>query len=355
MTDIIVESADFEVDGRPVTIWTLVAAGGVRMRVMNYGGVVLSIEAPDRAGRLADITLGYRTPQEYAADDFYFGALVGRVANRVAQGRAPLGADVVELERNAPPHHLHGGTDGFHRVVWEGQAFSRAGEQGIVLTHQSPHGASGYPGSVQVQVTYTLSDANVWTIDYAAEADRRTLFNPTHHCYFNLAASGGITSHLLQVPASHFLPVTPDGIPTGELRPVDRTAFDFRRPTELAPRLAAPDPLIAAAGGLDHCLVLSSPVGADGLRDAAHLEDPVSGRTLTVRTTAPALQLYSSNFLAGVQGRREMPYAKWDALCLETQYHPDAPNHAAFPTIVLEAGARFTSRTTYAFGVSAGA
>lgn len=341
------EPTGLVVRGRAVEAYTLRSAGGVEMEVMTYGGTVLSLRVPDREGRRADVALGYGTPAEYVRNPAYFGALVGRYANRIRGGRFEFDGRAVRLDQNDGENHLHGGDAGFDRAVWDARPFAGEGERGLVLTHVSPDGDGGYPGALRVEVTYTLTDRNEWAVDYRATTDRPTVVNLTQHTYLNLAGRGTVLGHRLRSPADRYVPVTPDGLPLGPLAPVDGTPFDFREPRALGERIDG-DEQTARMGGYDHTLVL--PNGAR-VQEAARLDDPESGRVMTVRTTEPGVQLYTGNHLGGIRGKGADPYQTWSGVALETQHFPDSPNQPAFPSTVLLPGETYRSRTVYAFSV----
>ena len=332
-------------DGREVTRFVL---RNPRMEVgfISYGGTITSIRAPDREGRLAEVTLGHDTLEDYVEDSRWFGALVGRYANRIAGGRFSLDGRAYTLERNNGPNHLHGGSAGFHRALWEVEPVENPAGACAVLNHTSPSGHGGYPGALTVRVTYTLADDDALIIDYHATTDAPTHVNLTQHSYFNLAGAGmgDILDHELWLNARAFTPVDPDLIPTGEIRGVDGTPFDFTTPARIGSRIDAADEQLTRCGGYDHNFLLD-PHEKAGLSLAARLLEPRSGRTLTVLTTEPGLQLYSGNALeiaARSFGRRA-------GLTLETQHFPDSPNHPEFPNTVLRPGQEFSSRTVYAF------
>lgn len=344
MSGVTVEEIGLVHDGRPLRVATLVSRGGARMRILNLGGIVWSLEVPDAAGALSDVVLGYDDPADYLGNPHYLGALIGRYANRIGGAGFDLDGAHVQLTRNLGRHHLHGGARGFHKMVWDLRGFASNGTCGVELTHLSPHGTEGFPGNLETRVTYTLSDGNEWDVSWEATTDRPTPVNVTQHAYFNLAGHGTVVDHELKVAAAEWLPVDADQIPTGAVETVAGTPFDLRTPARLAERLGAP--ALAATRGYDHTLVL-----CPGAARAAVLRHPPSGRVLAVTTSEPALHLYTGNFLAGTVGKVGVPYAAHAGLCLETQHFPDAPNHAEFPSTILRPGALFTSRTRYAFSV----
>jgi aldose 1-epimerase len=332
--------------GEPVEAFTLRSSGGVEAQVIAFGGAIVSLRVPDREGRVEDVVLGYDSLEGYLADDAYFGALIGRYANRIRGGRFSLDGVEHALDVNNGPNHLHGGRGGFHKVLWKAEQADGA----LTLSHSSADGEQGYPGALHARVTYRLTDANELVVDYAATAERPTPVNLTQHSYFNLTGdpTRDILSHELQVEADFITPVDATLISTGELRPVEGTAFDFRRPTPIGARIADADAQLAHAGGYDHNFVLRRNGAGPSL--AARVHDPSSGRTLEVLTTEPGIQFYSGNFLDGaVRGKNGVRYAHRCGLCLEPQHFPDSPNHPTFPSVILRPGERYTSRTVYRF------
>ena len=283
--------------------------------------------------------------------------VVGRYGNRIANGRFTLDGRTYALATNNGPNHLHGGLKGFDKVVWVAEGFERGGSVGVTYRHVSPDGDEGYPGRVEVRVSYTLSPSNELAVDYEATTDRPTPINLTQHSYFNLAgdASGDVLGHQLTIDADRFTPVDATLIPTGELAPVAGTPFDFRQPTTIGARIAADHPQLKTGNGYDHNFVLNgwSPGSSQALHHAARAVDPGSGRTLDVATTEPGVQFYSGNFLDGtVVGKSGRAYGRRHGFCLETQHFPDSPNHPAFPSTILRPGDTYRSRTVFTFGVS---
>lgn len=337
-------------NGDSVHVYTL-RNGDVSMRVMDYGGIVLSLETPDRAGKRGDIVLGYDSLPGYLESSPYFGALIGRYGNRIAKGRFSLDGATYSLATNNGPNALHGGVTGFDKVRWDVQA---ASDTSLVLRHVSKDGDEGYPGTLTSTVAYTLTADNRWVIDYQATTDKATPVNLTQHTYWNLSGTGAqpILQHDVQLFAEQFTPVDTTLIPTGTLQAVAGTPFDFRTPYAIGARINANDTQLRYGGGYDHNFVLGGVRDSAGLVHAAQVIEPVSGRTLDVHTTEPGIQFYSGNFLDGtITGKRGEVYAQRTGFCLETQHYPDSPNQAAFPTTVLRPGSTLTSRTVYSFGV----
>lgn len=336
-------------DGRPVELFTLMNKHGVEVRAMTYGAIITSIRTPDRRGAPADIVLGFDSLSGYLAGSPYFGAVVGRYANRIAGGRFTLDGVTYRLARNNGPNSLHGGVRGFDKVLWTAQPFQTDSTAGVVFQYESRDGEEGYPGAVRVQVAYTLTDGNELEIAYDATADKATPINLSQHTYWNLHGDGqgDILDHVLTLNASAYTPVDSTLIPTGQIATVDGTPFDFRRATAIGPRINAEHEQLRFGRGYDHNWVL------DG-NSAARLEDPTTGRRLDIRTTEPGIQFYSGNFLDGtLKGKHGRAYGHRTGLCLETQHFPDSPNHANFPSTILRPGERYQSRTTIAFSTTA--
>ncbi len=331
---------------------TLENRNGIKLKLTNYGGIVSELHVPDRSGAFADVTLGFETLEEYESQDFpYFGALVGRFANRIAGGRFALDGVVYDqLALNDGENHLHGGKRGFDRVVWDMERVSGDGYSGVVLRYLSVDGEEGYPGNLRTTVTYKLTDRDEWVIDYEASTDKPTIFNPTNHAYFNLAGhdSGSVMGHEMQIAAKGFTPTDAAGIPTGEIMALEGTGLDFRQPKPLGRDIESDDPFIDIVGGYDHNFALREAPGELAL--AAVVYEPESGREMKVYTTEPGMQLYTANFLQGaLAGKGGYRYQRRDAFCLETQHYPDSPNHPQFPSTVLRPGHTFRSQTVYAF------
>jgi aldose 1-epimerase len=334
-------------NGTQVDRWTL-SRGGTRIKVLSYGGIVQSLELPDRAGRYANVSLGFDSLDPYVADSPYFGALIGRFGNRIAEGKFTLDGTDYTLPVNDGPNSLHGGDKGFDKRVWD---VTPNGPGSLVLQYTSADGEMGYPGTLDVTVTYTLSDAGDFQIDYEATTDAPTVANLTSHIYFNLAGegSGGIYDHRLGIAADRFTPVSSTLIPTGELAPVAGTPFDFRHPKPIGRDIREAHEQVLFGQGFDHNFVLDKGI-TDGPEPAATLYDPISGRRMDIATTEPGLQFYSGNFLDGtLTGTSGKVYRQGDALCLETQHFPDSPNQPDFPTTVLRPGETYRSTTVHHF------
>ena len=327
-------------DGRVVESVTLSNDNGVSARVITLGATLQSLQSPDSSDAVDEITLGYDTAAEYLANPQYFGATIGRFANRIAQGRFTLAGNQIELATNDGPNHLHGGTLGFDKRLWSIVSVRSGKEAAVSLKYVSADGEEGYPGRLDVIVIYTLSATNELKIDFEARTTAPTIVNLTNHTYFNLAgqrASRSVLDHQLLIPASRFTPVDRTLIPTGELAMVSETPFDFRQSTTIGKRIHAPVEQLRYGRGYDHNWVLDDT--GTRMKLAARLEDPVSGRILEVLSTSPAVQFYSGNFLDGtVAGRAGRAYRQSDGLCLEPQVFPDAPNQPKFPSARLDPG-----------------
>lgn len=340
-------------DGRPVEIFTLSNARGMEVRAMSYGATIVSIRVPDRNGRFADVALGFDSLAPYETISPYFGAVVGRYANRIARGRFTLDGRTYTLPLNNGPNSLHGGTVGFDKRAWAAEPFTHGDTVGVTFRYTSPDGEEGYPGTLHVRVTYALAPDDALAIRYEATTDKPTVVNLAQHTYFNLAGegSGDVLRQVMTIHADRYTPIDSTLIPTGELASVAGTPFDFRTPTAIGARIGAPNVQLERAGGYDHNFVLNRT--GSGLALAARAEDPASGRTLEVWTTEPGLQFYTGNFLDGtIHGKDGHVYVHRGAFCLETQHFPDSPNHPAFPSTVLRPGGTFRSETVWRFGVA---
>lgn len=334
----------------------LTNAYGIVVRVMAIGGTITSLEIPDRHGVMGDVALGFDSPTDYVNDNRYFGAIVGRYANRIAGARFTLDGEEYRLAANVGANSLHGGVRGFHRVVWELRPFAEAHTTGVELLYGSLAGEEGYPGRLDTRVTYSLTSDNELIVDYHAVTDRATPVNLTQHTYFNLAGhdAGDILDHELTIHASRFTPVDAGLIPTGALRSVRGTPFDFTSPHPVGERIGANDEQLRLGSGYDHNFVIDRERDHDGvLLPAARLRDPVSGRTLDVLTTECGMQFYAGNHLAtGLPGKGGHLYGAHSGLALETQHFPDSPNQPGFPSTILRPGTAYRSRTVYRFSVS---
>ncbi|HEY0375585.1 MAG TPA: aldose epimerase family protein [Pyrinomonadaceae bacterium] len=338
-------------DGKEVSIYTLTNRKGAEARITNYGGIVVSLRVPDRKGQLDDVVLGFDTLDEYVAGNPpYFGAIIGRYANRIAKGRFTLSGVEYKLAVNNDPNHLHGGVKGFDKVVWDARPLKTRTGAALELTYLSRDGEEGYPGNLRARVVYTLTDTNDLRVDYTATTDKDTVVTMTHHGYFNLKGQGNgtILDHQLTLNASRFTPIDPTSIPLGELRSVKGTPFDFTTRIALGARIDQDDEQLKNGSGYDHNYVINGRGGV--LRRAAAAYEATTGRVMEVWTTEPGVQLYTGNFLTpGLKGKGGKTYDRRYGFCLETQHFPDSPNHPNFPTTVLRKGGQLRSTTIYKF------
>ncbi|AYY12153.1 galactose mutarotase [Actinobacteria bacterium YIM 96077] len=342
-------------DGSEVAVYTLKNAGGMSVRILTYGGILQSIEVPDRSGTLANVTLGFDNLTDYVERNPFFGALVGRCANRMSGGGFTLDGTRYDLARNRMPNHLHGGVAGFDTKVWDADVIDDDASDAVALElrYTSPDGEEGYPGTLTTTVRYTLTSDNEIRIEYRASTDAPTVVNLTNHAYFNLAGegSGSVLGHQLQLNAEHYTPIDENLVPTGEIAHVEGTPLDFREPVDIGARIRDPYPQLVLAQGYDHNHVLNR--SGDELAFAARLSEPTSGRVLTVHTTEPGIQVYSGNFLDGsLVGASGRTYRQGDGLALETQHFPDAPNRPEFPSVVLRPDEEYRSTTVFAFSTT---
>lgn len=340
--------------GGEVRSYTLRNSNGMEADVINYGGIMTRLLVPDQKGRTADVLLGFKDLGDYRRKSPYFGALVGRYGNRIANGRFSLDGTSYKLATNNDPGgipcSLHGGIKGFDKRLWKATPVAKPGRQGVRLDYTSPDGEEGYPGTLQVTVHYWLTDRNVLRMEYEARADKDTVLNLTNHNYYNLAGegSGNINDHQLTIHGDRFTPVDEGLIPTGALQPVAGTPFDFTTPHAIGERVNAKDTQLKYGLGYDHNWVLDNQSGS--MAKAAEVYEPTSGRIMEVWTTEPGLQFYGGNFLDGtLTGRSGTKYQHRTGLCLETQHFPDSPNQPSFPTTVLKAGDTYRSATEYRF------
>jgi len=339
-------------DGTQVHLYTLQNSSGFRADITDLGGAVVNLLVPDRNGGLADVSLGFDNAADYAAKSPFFGAIIGRYANRIAGGTFALNGQTYSLPLNDGPvgmrNSLHGGTVGFDKVLWHARPGSIDGDPALVLEYSSPDGDQGFPGKLSVGVTYRITASNGLRIDYRATTDKATPVNLTNHTYFNLHGEGvgTILDHVLTIAASRTTPVNPGLIPTGELAPVADTPFDFTSPHAIGERIDQDNEQLKFGHGYDHNWVLDKPDGELAL--AATLLDPESGRFMEVLTTEPGIQIYTGNWLNG-SGKSDRSYVPRGAVCLETQHFPDSPNHPEFPSTILRPGETFKSTTVYRF------
>jgi aldose 1-epimerase len=337
-------------EGKVVDLYTLTNAKGVMMRVTNYGGIVVSLLVPDKHGKIDDIVLGYNNLEDYVKNNPYFGSIVGRSGNRIGKAKFILDGRGYTLTKNDGENSLHGGIKGFDKALWDAKAMTSDAHVSVALKHLSKDGEEGFPGNLNVTVTYTLTNDNTFQIDYLATTDKPTVVNLTNHSYFNLAGegSGDILQHELMMNADQFTPIDPRLIPTGELLSVEGTPMDFRKPTAIGARINAGDEQLKFSKGYDHNWVLNKQQGTMTL--AATVYEPKSGQFMEIYTLEPGIQFYSGNFLDGsIIGKSGQPYDSRSGLCLETQHFPDSPNQPNFPSVVLRPGDVYRTTTIYKF------
>lgn len=337
-------------DGQEVEVFTLTNANGLEVKAINYGGIITSLKTPDRNGAIADIVLGFDSIDGYLGDHPYFGGIIGRYGNRIANARFSIDKQDYQLAANNGRHHLHGGVRGFDKHVWTPEIL---GSNAVRFSRMSPDGEEGYPGTLQVAVVYSLTNYNELIVEYQASTDLPTHVNLTQHSYFNLAGagSGDILGHELMIAADRYTPVDETLIPTGEIASVEGTPLDFRTPTAIGARIDAAHPQIKNGQGYDHNWVLERRSDAPML--AARVVEPRSGRVMEVATTEPGIQFYAGNFLDGkITGKGGHVYGRRSGFCLETQHYPDSPNQPDFPTTMLRPGDTYSSRTVFKFDVS---
>jgi aldose 1-epimerase len=337
-------------EGVPIDIYTLTNSKGVEARICNYGGVVVSLKVPDRNGHLGDVVLGFDKFDGYLTPPPYFGALIGRYGNRIAKGKFTLDGHQYTLATNNVPNALHGGIKGFDKVVWTAKPLVTPQGAALELTYLSKDGEEGYPGNLSVKATYTLTEDNALKLEFVATTDKDTVVNLTHHSYFNLAGKGTILDHVVMIPADRFTPVDSTLIPTGELKPVEGTPFDFRTATSIGARIGQNDEQLKFGLGYDHNWVINKPMGKLGLM--AKVTEPTTGRVMEVWSDEPGLQFYSGNFLDGtLTGKNGQVYQLRSGFCMEPQHYPDSPNHPQFPSTELKPGQTFKNTIMYRFSV----
>jgi aldose 1-epimerase len=334
-------------DGAAVNLFTWKNSHGVEVRAMAYGATIVSIRTPDRRGRFEDVVLGFDAFDAYLTKARFFGTVVGRYGNRIARGRFLLDGAPVQLTVNSGTNHIHGGTRGFDKILWNAQPFDRDGDAGVVFTYTSADGEEGYPGTLQATVTYTLTQRDELILEYSATTNKSTPVNLTNHTYFNLAGrgQGDVLQHVLTLNADRYTPVDATLIPTGEIAAVQGTPFDFRKPTAIGARIDGNHEQLRHGNGYDHNFVLN---GGPALRKAALVVEPSTGRTLEMATTEPGVQFYTGNNL----DRARNGFGRRAGFCLETQHYPDSPNHPEFPSTILRPGNTYRSKTVFTFGVT---
>jgi aldose 1-epimerase len=347
---IIVKSFGSAPDGSEVSLYTLRNNAGAEVGICNYGGLVIFLKVPDRNGKFADVVLGYDNLPDYIKDTPYFGALIGRYGNRIAKGKFTLDGKEYTLAVNNGPNALHGGLKGFDKVVWEPRLLASLEGPSLELLYVSKDGEEGYPGTLSVKAVYTLTEDNALRLEYTATTDKDTVVNLTHHSYFNLAGKDDILNHQVMIPADKFTPVDSTLIPTGELKPVDGTPFDFRTPTAIGARIGQEDEQLKFGNGYDHNWIINKPMGQLSLMGRVY--EPTTGRVLEVYSTEPGLQFYSGNFLDGKnKGKGGWVYKFRNGFTMEPQHYPDSPNQPNFPSVVLKPGQTYRNTIVYKFSV----
>lgn len=340
-------------DGKTATLYTLRNANGVEAKITNYGGIVVSLKVPDRTGKLDDVVLGYDNLAGYIKETPYFGCLVGRYGNRIAKGKFTLDGQTYCLATNNGPNALHGGITGFDKVLWEAETYETEDGPALQLRYTSKDGEEGYPGTLHITAIYTLTDDNALRLEYTATTDKPTIVNLTHHSYFNLAGQGNgdILGHEMMINGDKITPVDATLIPTGELRPVTGTPFDFTKPHTIGERVNQPDEQLKFGGGYDHNWVLNKAFEKE-LSLAARVTEPTSGRVMEVLTSEPGVQFYCGNFLDGtITGKAGKVYKHRYGFCLEPQHYPDSPNKPQFPSTVLRPGETYLNTIIYKFSI----
>jgi aldose 1-epimerase len=332
--------------GAQASLFTLSNGKGMVVKITDFGGIITEIHAPDRNGVFADVALGFDSLAPYLTDSPYFGALIGRYGNRIARGRFELDGQAIQLTINDGNNHLHGGTVGFDKVLWQAEADGRD----LVLRYRSADGEQGYPGTLDATVRYTLSADNELRVRFHAVADRATPVNLTQHSYFNLAGHGDILGHELTIDADAFVPIDSESIPTGALAGVAGTSFDFRTPRAIGECIGAADSQLVHGSGYDHCFALNKPAPGAMTR-AAHVRDPSSGRVLELITQEPGVQFYSGNFLDGSLRGKGQAWLHRGGFCLEPEHFPDSPNHPGFPGTILRPGQVYDTESRFRFSV----
>ena len=341
-------------DAKEVKMITISIDRGMGMSVINYGGIIVSLNVPDKNGKIEDVVLGYDSLTHYIKNNPYFGALIGRYGNRIAKGKFSLDGKTYQLDTNNEPNHLHGGSDGYHAVFWNIEPIDTVAGNALRLTYQSKDGEEGYPGNLTIEVVYLLTEKNELNITYKATTDKKTIINLTQHSYFNLSGDvkKDILDHELHLNADRFVPVDETLIPTGTLKDVEGTPFDFRTPMTIGSRIDKKDQQLQFGRGYDHCWVLNDQESSNktNLTLAATLYESTSGRVMSVYTTEPGIQFYSGNFLDGSNiGKKGAVYKHRYGLCLESEHFPYSPNQKSFPSVELTPGETYFTQTVYSF------
>ena len=336
------------VSGEEVRLYTLKNAQGMEAKITNYGGIIVSLSVPDRKGQFADVVLGFDTLEPYLGRHPHFGALTGRYANRIGGAKFKLNGQEVRVTANSGKNHIHGGVENFAKKVWKASEFKKGDRVGVEMRYTSPDGEEGFPGRLECLVTYTLKADNTLEIKYRATTDKATVVNLTNHSYFNLAGEGrgDVLDHEMMIASTEYTPTDDALVPTGEITSLVGTPLDFNVPSKIGSRIDAEFKALVQGKGYDHNYILQA---GGGLRLAAKVHEPASGRVMKVMTTEPGVQFYTGNHLKGVVGKSEHIYEKRDGFCLETQHYPDSPNHPSFPPVVLHPGEVYQSTTSFLF------
>jgi aldose 1-epimerase len=352
----IIPSKNFEgiVDGKSTSLFTLQNKKGMTVQITNYGARVVALWVPDKDGNFKDVVWGFTSLEEYLkSTDVYCGPIVGRYGNRIANGQFSLNDSIYQLTINNNENHLHGGTNGFYKKVWDAKSFKIDGNDALELTYFSKDGEEGYPGNLNISVTYIVTQENELNIHYAAKTDATTIINPTSHCYFNLTGSteNSILEHVLQINAKHFTPTNETLIPTGEIKEITGTPFDFLKPTSIGQRIDQENQQLLFGKGYDHNFVIDKSIGS--FKKMAEIYSPKSGIAMSILSDQPGLQFYSGNFMKGILiGKRGDKHNYRSGFALETQNFPDAPNHANFPSAILNPNETYIHKTTYRFHIA---
>ncbi|MFX0555178.1 aldose epimerase family protein [Maribacter sp. CXY002] len=334
-------------DGKKVALFTLKNKGGIEVEIITYGGRITSLKSPDKEGNLKNVVLGFDNLAQYEEDNPYFGALIGRYGNRIAKGKFTIGDKEYQLAQNNGDNNLHGGLKGFDKQVWDAEISEGETSVSLILSYTSQDMEEGFPGTLETKVTYTLNDHDSLDVLYEATTDKATVVNLTQHAYFNLSGdfSKPILDHIVEIDADHYLPVDSGLIPTGELASVEGTPFDFRQPKMVGQDISVENEQLKLGGGFDHCWVLNNQ--SKGYREVASAYEPASGRYLEVFTDEPGIQFYTGNFLDGTLPAPTGNYEQRSGLCLETQHYPDSPNQSDFPSVLLEPGEKYMTKTSF--------
>ena len=336
-------------DGTQVDLYTLRNSKGAEARIINYGGIVVSLKMPDREGKLGDVVLGFDKLEDYLTRNPFFGCIVGRYGNRIGNAKFSLAGKEYKLAANNGPNCLHGGLKGFDKKVWTARSFQGDHGPSLELKYTSPDGEEGFPGNLSVTATYTLTEDNALQLDFTATTDKETVLNLTQHSYFNLSGKGSVLDYEMMIPADKFTPSDSTQIPTGEIRSVEGTPFDFRKPTKIGARINQDDEQLKFGSGYDHNFVTGKPAGQVGL--LARVYDPASGRVFEAFSSEPGFQFYTANHMSSVKGKGGATYNTREGFCIEPQHYPDSPNKPSFPAAALKPGETYRHTIIYKFSV----